>query len=78
LKDTAFFKSVVIDGALSDNGMRSFKEVLGEDGAEQIRAYLIAQAQTALRNPALARGRTGPEDAPPPAGPAALPGAKPQ
>jgi len=79
LKDASFFKSVVLDGALSDNGMRSFKEVLGENGAEEIRAYLIAQAQAAQRNPALARGRTGPEDAPPPAGPvAAPPGAAPQ
>jgi quinohemoprotein ethanol dehydrogenase len=66
LKDAAYFNAVVLDGALSDNGMGSFKEVLGENGAGEVRAYLIAQSQAALRNPALARGRTGPEDAPPP------------
>jgi alcohol dehydrogenase (cytochrome c)/quinohemoprotein ethanol dehydrogenase len=63
LKDIAYFKAVVLGGILSDNGMRSFKELLDEKGAEDIRAYLIAQSQAAKRNPAPAR--VGPPGAPP-------------
>ncbi len=38
------FKSVVLDGTLLANGMASFSEVLSEDDAEAIRAYVVRQA----------------------------------
>jgi len=37
-------KMVVIDGALHENGMVSFKSVLTSEGAEAIRQYLISRA----------------------------------
>ena len=42
------FASIVIDGARAANGMASFASVLDADGAEAIRAYLIADANAAL------------------------------
>jgi PQQ-dependent dehydrogenase (methanol/ethanol family) len=42
------FAAVVIDGARAANGMASFATVLDADGAEAIRAYLIADANAAL------------------------------
>ncbi len=41
------FEAVVLHGALSENGMAGFGHVLDEDGAQALRAYLIAQAQAA-------------------------------
>ena len=38
------FRSVVLDGALLDNGMASFAEVLSDDDAEAVRAYLVRRA----------------------------------
>jgi quinohemoprotein ethanol dehydrogenase len=37
------FKAIVIDGALSQNGMVSFKQALQPGESEQIRAYLVAK-----------------------------------
>jgi alcohol dehydrogenase (cytochrome c)/quinohemoprotein ethanol dehydrogenase len=37
-------KMVVIDGALHENGMVSFKSVLKPEDAEAIRQYLISRA----------------------------------
>lgn len=45
--DSEAWKSVVIDGNLSSNGMVSFAEVLSEDEAEAIRAYVVKQAHVA-------------------------------
>lgn len=38
------FKTVVLDGSLLDNGMASFAEVLSEEDAEAIRAYVVRRA----------------------------------
>ncbi len=38
------FQTVVLGGALLDNGMASFAEVLSEDDAEAVRAYIVRQA----------------------------------
>jgi PQQ-dependent dehydrogenase (methanol/ethanol family) len=43
--DAAAWKSVVIDGAKSENGMISFAQLFSEDDAEAIRAYVVRQAQ---------------------------------
>jgi PQQ-dependent dehydrogenase (methanol/ethanol family) len=43
----AGFRTVVLDGALQEAGMASFKGVVSPDEAEQIRAYLIARANEA-------------------------------
>jgi alcohol dehydrogenase (cytochrome c)/quinohemoprotein ethanol dehydrogenase len=52
------FKSIVIDGALSANGMVSFKQALQPDDAEAIRAYIVSRSIAA-------------KNAPPPVGPPA-------
>lgn len=44
------FKAIVLDGALTANGMASFRRYFDEAGAEDIRAFLLWQA----RQPALA------------------------
>ena len=38
------WRSIVVDGTLEDNGMASFATVLDAQGAEAIRAFVIAQA----------------------------------
>ena len=38
------FQSVVLEGALLDNGMASFAEVLSEEDAEAVRAFVVRQA----------------------------------
>jgi quinohemoprotein ethanol dehydrogenase len=46
--DTAIwdqFDSIVLDGALQDNGMAPFKDILSKDDAHAIRAYILGQAQ---------------------------------
>lgn len=43
------FRSVVIDGALQQNGMASFSRYLNAAQAESIRAYLITEAQRVQR-----------------------------
>jgi len=42
--DAAAWKSVVIDGARTENGMISFAEVYNEDDTEAMRAYVVRQA----------------------------------
>jgi quinohemoprotein ethanol dehydrogenase len=37
--------SIVVNGALADNGMASFAEVLDEEGAEAVRAWVVARAR---------------------------------
>ncbi len=45
------FKAIVIDGALQDNGMVSFRKVLTPDDAEAIRAYVVHLANEAKKAP---------------------------
>jgi PQQ-dependent dehydrogenase (methanol/ethanol family) len=44
------FHSIVIDGALTDNGMVSFKKALPDDDVEAVRAYMVERAQYAVKN----------------------------
>lgn len=44
------WKDVVIGGALTDNGMISFKDYLNADEAEAIRAYVMGQSWLAVKN----------------------------
>ena len=43
----AQFDSVVLDGALADNGMASFKDVLSKDDTAAIKAYILDQSHAA-------------------------------
>jgi quinohemoprotein ethanol dehydrogenase len=45
------FKAIVVDGALTANGMVSFKEALPGDDPEAIRAYLVSRAIAAKNAP---------------------------
>lgn len=64
------FKAIVIDGALQNNGMVSFRKVLTPEDAEAIRAYVVHIANVAKAGPPPGFGR-------PPAtpGPGAAPSA---
>lgn len=44
ISDAKTFHAIVIDGALQDQGMASFRDYLKGDDAEAIRAFLTAQA----------------------------------
>jgi quinohemoprotein ethanol dehydrogenase len=50
------FKAIVIDGALEQNGMVSFRKVLKPDDAEAIRAYVVHLANDLKKNPPPAFG----------------------
>jgi len=39
------YDRIVLDGALADAGMASFKDILGEDDVKALRAYALQQAQ---------------------------------
>jgi PQQ-dependent dehydrogenase (methanol/ethanol family) len=54
IKDAAAFKSIVLDGALKENGMASFAGKLTEAQIESIRAYVVKRA-----NDAKQQGLTG-------------------
>jgi quinohemoprotein ethanol dehydrogenase len=45
------FKAIVIDGALTRNGMVSFAKAMSADDAEAIRAYVVSRAIEAKKNP---------------------------
>ena len=51
LQSSETWAAVVLKGALAPNGMASFAPVLDTSEAEAIRAYVIAQANAALRSP---------------------------
>jgi PQQ-dependent dehydrogenase (methanol/ethanol family) len=51
LTDQALFNAVVLDGALSANGMASFRGRIDEAGAEALRGYLVSLAELALAAP---------------------------
>lgn len=55
LGDAALWRSIVIGGALKDNGMVSFARVLDPAGAEDVRRYVIAEANFAKANEAALR-----------------------
>jgi quinohemoprotein ethanol dehydrogenase len=63
------FKAIVVDGALAENGMISFKNALKAADAEAIRSFLTARANELKRNPPPMLGPRGPGDPPPGAGP---------
>jgi mono/diheme cytochrome c family protein len=62
------FKGIVVDGALAENGMISFKNVLNVEDAEAIRSFLTARANELKRNPPPTRGPGGAAPAGPPPG----------
>jgi quinohemoprotein ethanol dehydrogenase len=66
------FKGIVVDGALAENGMISFKNSLKPEDAEAIRSFLTARANELKRNPPRA-GRGGGGAGGPPAGAAPPP-----
>ncbi len=51
LNSAPLFKTIVIDGALAEGGMLSFKNSLKEADAEAIRSYLTQRANELKRNP---------------------------
>ena len=51
LQNDQVFKAIVIDGALSENGMVSFSKVLKAEDAEAIRAHLVRVATDLKANP---------------------------
>ena len=61
------FKGIVVDGALAENGMISFKNSLKPEDAEAIRSFLTARANELKRNPPRF-GAGGPGGAAPGAG----------
>jgi hypothetical protein len=46
MQSADLFKAIVIDGALTDNGMLSFKKVLSVEDAEAIRAHIVKLANS--------------------------------
>ncbi|MDT8400016.1 MAG: PQQ-dependent dehydrogenase, methanol/ethanol family [Pseudomonadales bacterium] len=67
LNAPALFKAIVIDGALQNNGMVSFKEFLTPEDAEAIRAYIVSLANIAKNAPPTPRfGGAPPAAAPAP------------
>jgi alcohol dehydrogenase (cytochrome c)/quinohemoprotein ethanol dehydrogenase len=51
LSNGNLFKAIVVDGALAENGMISFKNTLKAEDAEAIRSFLTARANELKRNP---------------------------
>jgi quinohemoprotein ethanol dehydrogenase len=62
------FRGIVVEGALAENGMISFKKVLKAEDAEAIRSFLTARANELKRNPPPAFGPGGFGGPPPGAG----------
>ena len=54
--DTHEWEDILMNGALKENGMVSFKEQLTAEQAESIRAYILDQAHLAVAN-----GEAGPQ-----------------
>jgi quinohemoprotein ethanol dehydrogenase len=69
LNNAAFFKSIVLDGALRENGMMPFNKSLSAEDVEAIRSYLTYRANDLKKNPP--RFGFGPPAAPPPPPPPA-------
>jgi alcohol dehydrogenase (cytochrome c)/quinohemoprotein ethanol dehydrogenase len=64
LKSAPLFKSVVLDGALRENGMMPFNKSLSVEDVEAVRAFLTYRANELKRNPP--RGGFGPPGGAPP------------
>ncbi len=60
MQNAELFKAIVIDGALTDNGMLSFSKVLSAEDAEAIRAHLVTLANDLKANPQRGFGGFGP------------------
>jgi mono/diheme cytochrome c family protein len=68
LNSAEVFHSIVIDGALSANGMVSFKTALTESDVNSIRAYVVSRSHDAVKNgpggmAAMQQQRSGPAPA---------------
>jgi hypothetical protein len=50
LNSEQVFDSIVMEGALSQNGMVSFKTALKQEDVDSIRAYLVSRAIDARKN----------------------------
>jgi hypothetical protein len=50
LNSAELFNSIVMDGALSANGMVSFKTALTSEEVDSIRAYVVSRAIEAKKN----------------------------
>jgi len=59
LWNSAAFDAVVINGALQDDGMVSFRKFLTPDDANAIRAYIVQEANEAKQAPKRAAFRPG-------------------
>lgn len=59
LGNEALFKGIVLDGALTEGGMISFKNSLNESDVEAIRSYLTLRANELKRNPPRGAGPGG-------------------
>jgi alcohol dehydrogenase (cytochrome c)/quinohemoprotein ethanol dehydrogenase len=59
LGNVALFKGIVLDGALTEGGMISFKNSLNESDVEAIRSYLTLRANELKRNPPRGAGPGG-------------------
>jgi quinohemoprotein ethanol dehydrogenase len=71
LNNAVLFKAVVLEGALAEGGMISFRNSLQEADAEAIRSYLTLRANELKRNPPRQGGPPG--AGPPPPAPAPAP-----
>jgi quinohemoprotein ethanol dehydrogenase len=72
LNNPDLFKAIVVDGALAESGMISFKNSLEAEDAEAIRSFLTARANELKRHPPPVFGPRGPGG--PPTGGGAPPG----
>ena len=59
MQSAEVFKAIVIDGALTENGMMSFNKVLSPADAEAIRSHLVRLANDVRDNPRPAGGGFG-------------------
>jgi len=75
LNSPNLFKAIVVDGALAENGMISFKNTLKAEDAEAIRSFLTARANELKRHPPPMFGPGGSGGPPPGAGPPPAPAA---
>jgi quinohemoprotein ethanol dehydrogenase len=71
LNNASLFKAIVVDGALAEGGMISFRNSLNEGDVEAIRSYLTLRANELKRNPP--RPGFGPPGGGPPPPPAPPP-----
>lgn len=65
LNSADLFKGIVVDGALAESGMISFKNSLKAEDAEAIRSFLTARANELKRHPPPMFGPGGPGGPPP-------------